>query len=91
MLRARPCGEIIAAFGHELEREIGSHAMDPVRSFPSKEWSALPTSKSGPFDCRLLRRGDPEPSALASSLRPRIELSSLRTDSIRMSQAATFC
>src|ERR1019366_8056428 len=62
-----------------------------VRSFPSKEWSALPTSKSGPFDCRLLRRGDPGPSALASSLRPRIELSYLRTDSIRMSQAATFC
>ena len=29
MLRARPCGEIIAAFGHELEREIGSNAMDP--------------------------------------------------------------
>jgi len=29
VLRARPCGEIIAAFGHELEREIGSHAMDP--------------------------------------------------------------
>ena len=36
----------------------------------------MPTSKSGPFDCRLLRRGDPEPSALAS-LRPRIELSDL--------------
>jgi DNA-directed RNA polymerase subunit N (RpoN/RPB10) len=29
VLRARPCGEIIAAFGHELEREIGSNAMDP--------------------------------------------------------------
>jgi hypothetical protein len=29
VLRARPCGEIIAAFGHELKREIGSHAMDP--------------------------------------------------------------
>ena len=29
MLRTRPCGEIIAAFGHELERKIGSNAMDP--------------------------------------------------------------
>jgi len=51
VLRARPCGEIIAAFGHELEREIGSmHGSGQI--LPSKEWSALPTSKSGPFDCR---------------------------------------
>ena len=28
MLRARPCGQIVAAFGHQLERKIGANAVD---------------------------------------------------------------
>ena len=36
MLRARPCQEIVAAFGHQLEREIRPHAIDQGQIF-SKE------------------------------------------------------
>jgi hypothetical protein len=49
VFRARPSGEVIAALGDELKREVAAEALIWVRSLPSSAKSAARTSKSNEF------------------------------------------